>query len=197
MHTVKSPESRSSCPLPLQSFSTMLKAIGVEPNIRRVPMRLVISRNTGSCSLLAMHPVTQNGQTKVCNEVTGKTFKNKWIVLATFSQISESAGCQPEITRVRLKGRRRSERQPGCGSIEECLRENRQTTDQPSYPELRRYLALTCCRRAACSSLSLGYSRALTQQLSVYYHARARSFIDFPSSLDIILVHFIPIILGD
>jgi len=43
----------------------------------------------------------------------------------------------------------------------------------------------------------IGYSRALTQQLSVYYHARARSFIDFPSSLDIILVHFIPIIPSD
>jgi len=53
------------------------------------------------------------------------------------------------------------------------------------------------CRRAARLSLSLVYSRALTQQLSVYYYARVRSFIDFPSSLDIILVSFIPIILSD
>jgi hypothetical protein len=32
----------------------------------------------------------------------------------------------------------------------------------------------------------------LTQQLSDYYLARAHSFIDLPSTLDIILVHFIP-----
>jgi hypothetical protein len=52
-------------------------------------------------------------------------------------------------------------------------------------------------QRSIRSSLILGYSRALYQQLSVYYHARARSFIVLPSSLDIILVHFIPIILSD
>jgi len=46
-------------------------------------------------------------------------------------------------------------------------------------------------------SLMLGYLRVLTQQLSVYHYARVRSFIDFPSFLDIILVHFIPIILSD
>jgi hypothetical protein len=51
--------------------------------------------------------------------------------------------------------------------------------------------------RQLSQSLSLGYSRALTQQLSIHYHARARGFIDFPSSGDIILVHFIPIILSD
>jgi hypothetical protein len=50
------------------------------------------------------------------------------------------------------------------------------------------------CRIAERSSLILGFSRALNQQFCVYYDAQAHSFIDLPSSLDIILVHFIPII---